>query len=88
MYGPKGPFLLRYGSRDMRQIDFPRVDGLLTDTPVLGRHKSCPWVIVHKDTGLVLPLGCSPKRHRVGSTLGCKSQKTWDKTSPWVIVPE
>ena len=38
MYGPKGPFLLRYGSRDSRHIDFPRVDGLSTDTPVLGRH--------------------------------------------------
>ena len=38
MYGPKWPFLLRYGSRDTRRVDFPRVDGLSTDTPVLGRH--------------------------------------------------
>ena len=38
MYGPKRPFLLRYGSRDARRIDFPRVDGLSTDTPGLGRH--------------------------------------------------
>ena len=38
MYGPKWPFLLRYGSRDTRRIDFPRVDRLSTDTPVLGRH--------------------------------------------------
>ena len=38
MYGPKGPFLLRYGSHDTRHIDFPWVDGLSTDTPVLGRH--------------------------------------------------
>ena len=38
MYGPKWPFLLRYGSRDMRRIDFPRVDGLSTDPWVLGRH--------------------------------------------------
>ena len=38
MYGPKRQFLLRYGSRDTRQIDFPRVDGLLTDPSVLGRH--------------------------------------------------
>ena len=39
MYGPKWPFLLRYGSRDTRRIDFSRVDGLSTDTPVLGRHR-------------------------------------------------
>ena len=38
MYGPKRPFLLRYGSRDAKCIDFPRVDGLSTDTPSLGRH--------------------------------------------------
>ena len=38
MYGPKWPFLLRYGSRDTRRIDFPRVDWLSTDTPVLGCH--------------------------------------------------
>ena len=36
MYGPKGPFLLRYGSHDTRHIDFPRVDGLSTDTPGFG----------------------------------------------------
>ena len=33
MYGPKWPFLLRYGSRDTRRVDFSRVDGLSTDTP-------------------------------------------------------
>ena len=38
MQGPKWPFLLRYGSHDTRRIDFPRVDGLSTDTPDLGRH--------------------------------------------------
>ena len=38
MQGHKWPFLLRYGSRDMRHIDVPQVDGLLTDTPGLGRH--------------------------------------------------
>ena len=38
MYGLKWPFLLSYGSRDMRRIDFPRVDGLSTDPRVLGRH--------------------------------------------------
>ena len=36
MYGPKWPFLLWYESRDTRRIDFPRVDGLLTDTPGFG----------------------------------------------------
>ena len=38
MYGPKWPFSHRYGSRDTRHIDFSWVDGLSTDTPVLGRH--------------------------------------------------
>ena len=37
MYGPKWPFLLMYGSHDMRQI-FPPVDGLSTDTLGAGRH--------------------------------------------------
>ena len=36
MYGPKWPFLLGYGSRDTRRIDFPWVDGLSTDTPGFG----------------------------------------------------
>ena len=31
---------------------------------------SCPWVWVPKDTGLVLPMGMSPKRHRVWLALG------------------
>ena len=42
-----------------------------------GRHSdvgvwgwSCPWVLVPKDTELVLPLGMSPKRHGVWLTLG------------------
>ena len=39
MQGPKWPFLLRYGSRNMRRIDFSWVDGLSTDLRVLGRHK-------------------------------------------------
>ena len=38
MYGLKWPFSLKYEYRDTRRIDFPRVDGLSTDTPVLGRH--------------------------------------------------
>ena len=38
MYGPKWQFSLRYVSRDTRRIDFSQVDGLLTDTPGLGRH--------------------------------------------------
>ena len=41
MQGPKWPFLLRYGSRDTRRIDFPQVDGLSTDPRVLGRHREC-----------------------------------------------
>ena len=48
--------------------------GSLGDSPSgpQGRHSdvglwdwSCPWVLVPKDTGLVLPLGMSPKRHGV-----------------------
>ena len=31
MYGPTWPFLLMYGSHDMRHIGFPQVDGLSTD---------------------------------------------------------
>ena len=38
MYGPKRLFLLRFGSRDTRRIDFSRVDELSTDPRVLGRH--------------------------------------------------
>ena len=38
MYGPIWSFLLMCVSRDTRRKDFPRVDGLSTDTPVLGRH--------------------------------------------------
>ena len=40
MYGPKWPFLLRYGSCYTRCIDFPRIDELSTDPRVLGRHSS------------------------------------------------
>ena len=42
MYGPKWPYLLGYGSRDTRRIDFSRVDGSSTDTPILGRHMLAP----------------------------------------------
>ena len=38
MQGPKWPFLLRYGSRNTRRIDFPQVDGKSTNPRVLGRH--------------------------------------------------
>ena len=39
------------------------------DTPMWGAWGwSCPWVLVPKDTGLVLPLGMSPKKHRVKDT--------------------
>ena len=41
MQGPKWPFLLRYGSRDTRRIDFQQVDGLSTVPRVLGRHREC-----------------------------------------------
>ena len=38
MYGPKWPFLLMYGSHDMRHTSFPQVDGFSTDPRDLGRH--------------------------------------------------
>ena len=38
MYGPKCPFSLMYGSHDMRNTGFSRVDGLSTDPWDLGRH--------------------------------------------------
>ena len=34
------PFLLRYGSRDTRRVDFSRVDGLSMNLWVLGCHTS------------------------------------------------
>ena len=42
VYGPKWPFLFRYGSCDTRRIDFLWVDRLSTDTPGLGHHTSIP----------------------------------------------
>ena len=36
MYGPKWPFLLMYGSHDMRHTGIPRVDGLSTGPPGFG----------------------------------------------------
>ena len=39
MYGPKWPFLLLYGSHDMRYTDFPQVDGLSTNPQDLGGHR-------------------------------------------------
>ena len=38
MYRPKWPFLLMYGSHDMRHTGILRVDGLSTDPQDLGRH--------------------------------------------------
>ena len=40
MYGPKWPFLLMYGSHNMRHTGCPRVDGLSTDPRDLGRHRA------------------------------------------------
>ena len=38
MYGPKWPFLLMYGSNDMRH-SFPQVDGGQRDPRDLGHHR-------------------------------------------------
>ena len=53
VYGPKRPFLLRYGSRDTRRVDFLLVDGQSTDTPVLGRHtlEEAQYRMVHSLLG-------------------------------------
>ena len=52
MYGPKWSFLLRYGSRDTRRIDFSRVDGLSTDPRVLGRLTIGPVILFLRIIGL------------------------------------
>ena len=41
MYGPNWPFLLMYGSHNMRHKGYPRVDGLSMDPRDLGRHSQC-----------------------------------------------
>ena len=38
MCRPVWPFLLMYGSHDVRHTGFSQVDGGQRDTPVLGRH--------------------------------------------------
>ena len=38
MYRPMWPFLLIYGSHDMRNIGFPQVDGGQRDPRELGHH--------------------------------------------------
>ena len=40
MYGPMWPFLITYGSHDVRITVFPQVDGGQRDPRVLGRHRS------------------------------------------------
>ena len=44
MYGSKWPFLLMYGSHDMRHTGFPRVNRLSTDPRDLGCHTWCACV--------------------------------------------
>ena len=39
MYEPKWPFLLMYGSHNMRHTGFSWVDGLSTDPRDLGRYR-------------------------------------------------
>ena len=51
MYGPKWPFLLRYGSRDTRCIDILRVDGLSTRPPGMGRHMHCATTLMFRVAG-------------------------------------
>ena len=47
MYGPKWPFLLMYGSHDMRHTGFLWVDGLSTDPRDLGRHNVNTLIHMH-----------------------------------------
>ena len=46
MYGPKWPFLLMYGSYDMRHTSFPRVDEGQQDPRDLGRHIFSPPIFI------------------------------------------
>ena len=55
MQGPKWPSLLKYGSRDTRCIDFPRVDGLSTDPRVLGRHQAQEVGRLNETPGVLAP---------------------------------
>ena len=54
MYGPKWPFLLMYVFCDTRRTDFPQVDGLSTDTPVLGRHNYSYGIIFLESSSIVM----------------------------------
>ena len=66
---PKWPFLLMYGSHNMRHTGIPRVDGLSTDPRNLGRQKTaltavytinqCPSSIVQNQTPYDLLFGSS-----------------------------
>ena len=46
MYGPKWPFLLMYGSHDMRHTGFPRVDGLSTDPGIWGVKGEANYILM------------------------------------------
>ena len=61
MYGPKWPFLLMYGSHDMRQKGFPWVDELSTNPLVLGRHRLSN---VPTSGSQCCDIGCSMSRHQ------------------------
>ena len=56
MYGPKWPFLLMYGSHNMRHIGFPRVYWLSIDPRDLGRHNSD---VLRSCGGFLGPVGIS-----------------------------
>ena len=50
---PMWPFLLMYGSHDMRHIVFPQVDGGQWDPREMGHHSKITTIIVYVD-GMVV----------------------------------
>ena len=66
MYGPKLPFLLMYGSHDMRHTGFLRVDGLSRDPQDLGRHNKFPKYIYTHPTQYIYIYNLSKKRKKKG----------------------
>ena len=65
MYGPKWPFLLMYGSHDMRHR-FSQVDRLSTDPRDLGHHRASQWKVFFRTrkNGRHLSLDLDTKRLR------------------------
>ena len=55
MCRPRWPFLLTYGSHDMRHIGFPQVDGDQRDPHEMGRHRENKVVTWDSHSSLNIP---------------------------------